>query len=218
MLKVCLNKSMNDAEKITEIENIIQSQNLEKIFEAVSLALSIQDDEDRDLYLLDTIRWLIKNEIWQKAYGAAQLMSESYEKSQALQEVADYLASVGHLEKALMIFTESEKVSTAESLAEWQKAELLHNIAKCLRRAKAFFKADEIWEKAIVIARKGEDSPSFQDSEDSSSVLAEIAEYLASEEKIEKALSIGREIESIDKRERVLQQIAAYSQQIKRVA
>lgn len=209
---------MNDAEKIAKIENIIQSQNLEKIFEAVSLALSVQDDEDRDLYLLNTIRWLTKNEIWQKAYGAAQLMSESYEKSQALQEVADYLASIGHLEKALLIFTEAEKVSTAESLAEWQKAELLHNIAKSLSRAKAFFKADEVWEKAVAAAQQGEKSSSSQDSEDASSVLAEIAEYLASQEKIEKALTIARKIESVNKKERILHQIAAYSQQIKRVA
>lgn len=209
---------MSDAEKITQIKEILQSQSSAKIFEIVSLVLLIEDEEDRDLYLLDAVRWLIKSEIWQKAYGAAQLMSDGYEKSQALQEIADYLVSVGHLEKALLIFTEAEKVSDAEILADWQKAELLHNIAKSLRRAKAFFRADEVWEKAIAAARNGEKSPSSQDSEDSSSVLAEIAEYLASKEKIEKALSIARKIKSIHRKEKVLYQIAAYSQQRKRVA
>jgi tetratricopeptide (TPR) repeat protein len=209
---------MNDAEKIAQVEEIVQSQNSEKIFEVVNLALSIQDEEDRDLYLLDAIRWLVKNRIWQKAYGAAQLMSESYEKSQALQEVADYLASIGHLAKAFSIFAEAEKASTAGSLAEWQKAELLHNIAKSLRRTKAVFKADEVWEKAITAAQKGEESPSSQDSYDSSGVLAEIAEYFATEERIEEALSVAQKIKNIGKKEKVRRQISAYSQQIKQIA
>lgn len=218
MPNLCLNKIMNDAEKIANIEEIVQSQDLEKTFELVSLALSIQDEEDRDLYLLNAIRWLVKNKIWQKAYGAAQLMSESYEKSQALREVADYLSLIGHLEKAFSIFAEAEKAAVAESLAEWQKAELLHGIAKSLRRTNAIFKADEVWEKAIAAAQHGEKSSSSQDSEDSSSVLAEIAEYLASEKQIEKAINIARKIKSVDRKERILQQIADHSQQVKRVA
>ncbi len=209
---------MNDAEKILQVKEIVQSQNSEKIFDVVSLALSIQDEEDRDLYLLEALRWLIKNGTWQKAYGAAQLMSESYEKSQALQEVADYLASIGHLEKAFSIFAEAEKASTVNILSEWQKAELLHSIAKSLRRTKAVFKADEVWEKAIAVAQKGEESPSLQDSYDSSGVLAEIAEHFAAEERIEKALGIAQKIKNISKKERVLQQISVYSQQVKRVA
>ena len=209
---------MNDAEKIGQVKELILSQNLEKIFELVSLALSIQDEEDRDLYLLDAIRWLIKNGIWQKAYGAAQLMSESYEKSQALQEVGDYLALIGHLEKAFPIFAEAEKASTIDTIAEWQKAELLPNIAKSLRRANAVFKADEVWERAIGTAQKGEESPSSQDSYDSSGVLAEIAEHFAAEERLDRALDIGRRIKNIGIKERVLQQISAVSRRTKRVA
>ena len=207
-----------DSEKIELITEIAQTQDVFRSFEAVSAALSIQDEEDRDLYLLDVIRWLIKNKLWQKAYGAAQLMSENYEKSQAFQEVADYLASIGDLEKAFLIFAEAEKAATVESLADWQKAELLHNIAKSLRQTRAFFRADEVLEKSVAAANRGENSSSSQDSEDSSSVLAEIAEHLAAEEKIEKALSIARSIKSVARRERVLQKIAAYSQQTKRVA
>lgn len=183
---------MNDTEKIAQVKEIIQSQNVDRVFEIVSLALSIQDEEDRDLYLLDAVRWLIKNDFWQKAYGAAQLMPESYEKSQALQEIADYLVSIGHLEKAFSIYAEAEKSSTFGDLADWQKAELLHGIAKSLRRTKAFFKADEVWEKAIVAAQKGQESSSSQDSRDASGVLAEIAECFATEERVEKALEIAR--------------------------
>ncbi|MGI8642253.1 MAG: hypothetical protein ACR2MG_20170 [Pyrinomonadaceae bacterium] len=182
------------------------------------MALSIQDEEDRDLYLLETVRRLVKNGNWQKAYGAAQLMAEGYEKSAVLQAVADYLATIGHLEKAFSVFAEAEKEAVVERLSEWQQAELLHNIAKSLRRTKAVFKADEVWEKAVAVAQKGEDSPSLQDSLDSSSVLAEIAENFAAEEKIEKAFNLAQKIKNVGKKERVLQQISIYSQQIKRVA
>jgi len=207
----------NDAEKIIQLREILQTQDLARSFEVVSLALAIHDEEDRDLYLFDAVRWLIKNGIWQKAYGAAQLMSESYEKSEALQSIADHLASIGHLEKAFSVFDEAEKVALTENLSEWQKAELLHKIAKSLHRIKAFYKADEVWEKAVAIAQKGENS-NPQESIDSSSVLAEIGEHFASEERIEKALRIAQKIKNIGKKERVLRQISEYSQNIKRVA
>ena len=207
----------NDAEKIAKVTEMLKTQDLAHTFQAVSLTLAIQDEEDRDLYLLETVRWLVKNGTWQKAYGTAQLMSESYEKSEALQSVAEYLASIGHLEKAFAVFDEAEIVSLSENLAEWQQAELLHKIAKSLYQIKAFYKADEVWEKAIAAAQKSENS-NPQDSLDSSSVLAEIAEHFASEKRIEKALIIAQNIKSIGKKEKVLRRIAEYSQNVKRVA
>lgn len=206
-----------DLEKITELKKILKTQDRAQIFQAVSLTLSIRDDEDRDLYLLETVRWLVKNGTWQKAYGTAQLMSESCEKSEALQSVAEHLSSIGHLEKAFAVFDEAEKVSSSENLSEWQQAELLHKIAKSLYQIRAFYKADEIWAKAIIAARRGENS-NPQDSLDASGVLGEIAEYLASKNKIEKALNIAQNVKSVGKKERVLRRIAEYSQNIKRVA
>jgi hypothetical protein len=206
-----------DAEKIEQIERVLETQNLAESFELVSLALSIKDEEDRDLYLFETVRWLIKNGVWQKAYGTAQLMSESYEKSESLRLVADFLASIGHLEKAFTIFDEAVKTALTENLFEWQQAELLHKIAKSLRRIKAIFKADEVWEKAIITAQKGESSD-LQDSLDSSSVLAEIAENFAVEARIEKAFDTAKKIKNVGKKERALRQITEYSQNIKRVA
>ncbi len=207
----------NDLEKINQVKEMLQTQDLAQSFELVSLALSIHDEEDRDLSLLNVVRWLTENGIWQKAYGTAQMMSESYEKCEALQTVAEYLASIGHLEKAFSVFDEAEKAAESENLAEWQQAELLHKIAKSLRQIKAFYKADEVWGKAVIVAQKGENSD-LQDSLDASSVLAEIAEHLAAEERIEKALEIAQNIKNIRKKERVLRQISEYSQQIKRVA
>jgi tetratricopeptide (TPR) repeat protein len=207
----------NDAEKIARVEEILQTQDLSQNFELVSLALAISDEEDRDLFLLEAVRWLIQNAAWQKAYGAAQMMSEGFEKSEALQAVAEYLVSIGHLEKAFSVFDEAEKVSLSENLSEWQQAELLHKIAKSLRRANAVFKSEEVWEKAVAAAQKGENS-NRQDSLDAASVLAEIAEYFAAEENFEKALNIARKIKNVGKKENALRRVSEYSQQTKRVA
>ncbi len=208
----------SDAEKIKLHREILQGREKPESFEAVSLALSVRDNEDRDLCLLDTIQWLITNENWQQAYGTAQLISASYEKSEALQAVANYLASIGHLEKAFSIFDEAISPSLMQHFAEWQQAEILHKTAKSLRLIKASFKADEVWKKAIEIAQKGEESLNLQDSLDSSSVLAEIAENFAAEERFENALKTAQEIKNIGKRERVLLQISEYSERVKRVA
>ncbi len=208
----------DDAEKIEQLQNILESQDETKSFAAISLALSLTDEEDRSLSLLATVRWLVQREHWRQAYGAAQLMTECYEKSEALQAVAAYLASIGHLEKAISIFDEAEKSSLAESLSAWQQAELLHHIAQSLRRMKAFFKADEVWEKAAIIAQKGTASPDLQDSLDAASVLAEIAVNFAEDGRIEKALSLAQQIKNVYKKENTLRQISENSQQIKKVA
>ena len=206
-----------DAEKIEEIGQILETQNRADSFEIVSLALSIKDEEEREFYLLETVYWLIRNETWQKAYGTAQLMSETYEKAEALRSVADYAASAGHLEKAFSVYDEAEKAALTENLAEWQQAELLHRTAQSLRRIGAIHKADEIWRKAVSVAQKGENSNS-QNGSDSSSVLAEIAEHFAAEKQIERALEIARNIKNVGKKERALRRISEHSQNIKRVA
>ncbi|HSK72722.1 MAG TPA: hypothetical protein VK892_13560 [Pyrinomonadaceae bacterium] len=207
-----------ETDKLNRIGEILQDENFRESFEAVSLALSIQDEEDRDWQLLNIIHWLLKGGDWQKAFGIAQLMSENYEKSESLREIANYLASIGHLEKAFYVFAEAEKASISENLSAWQKAELLHKIAKSLWKVKSYYRADEVWQKAIEIARDGEESESLQNSLDSSSVLAEIAENFASEDRIERAFSLAQNIKNIGKRERALNSISEHSQQVKKVA
>ena len=210
--------AMNDAEKIAQLEEILQTHDAGKSFVAISLAVSIEDEEDRNLHLLETVRWLLQNSHWQQSYGAAQLLSDSYEKSEALQAIAEYLATIGHLAKAFAVFEEAEKQSHSETLAAWQQAERLHHLAQSLRHIKAFFKADEIWESAVAIAQKGEDSPNKQDSLDAASVLADIAVYFARLERIEQAVSLAQQIKNISKRERTLLRISEAAQQIKQVA
>ncbi len=204
--------------EIEKIEKFLQADEYQNSFEAVSLALSIKDEEDRDLQLLDIIYWLLKNNDWQKAHGIAQLVSDGYEKSEALRIIAEKMVVVGHLERALFVFAEAEHNSEIEILSDWQKAELLHQIAKSLQKYNASFKADEIWKKAISIAQNGEKSENPQDSIDCSSVLAEIAKDFAKKGKVKKAFEIAQNIKNIGKKERIVSEISEYSEQVKKVA
>ncbi|CAN5293200.1 hypothetical protein BH20ACI1_BH20ACI1_23610 [soil metagenome] len=207
-----------DAKAIEKIENLLQSENYQNSFEIVSLALSIKDGEDRDLQLFDIIQWLLKNNDWQKAHGISQLISASYEKCDALRLIAEKMAEIGHLERALFVFAEAEHNGESENLADWQKAELLHKIAKSLKKHNAIFRAEEVWKKAVLIAQKGEKSENPQDSIDCSSVLAEIAEDFANNGKIKQAFDIAQNIKNIGKKERASKKISEYSEQIKEVA
>ncbi len=210
---------MSSVEKTIErIKEILETKDYQNSFEVVSLALSIKDEEDRDLQLFEIIKWLFKNDDWQKAYGIAQLISASYEKNESLQKIADKMAEVGHLERALFFFSEAEHHSENENLADWQQAELLHKIAKSLQKNNVIFRAEEVWKKAILIAQRGEASENPQDSVDCSSVLAEIAENFAVNGKAKKAFEIAQNIKNIGKKESAAKKISEHSDQIKKVA
>ncbi len=208
----------NETAIIEKIEKLLETDDFQDSFEIVSLALSIKDEEDRDWQLFEIAKWLLKNNDWQKAHGISQLISEGYERSEALQLIADKMAETGHLERALFVFAEAEHTSESEKLDEWQKAELLHKISKSLRKHNAVFKAEKIREKAVQFARKGEVSGDAQESVDCSSVLAEIAENVASDGEFIKAFEIAQNIKSIGKKERAIKKISELSEQIKKVA
>jgi tetratricopeptide (TPR) repeat protein len=208
----------NETEIIGKLEKLLETADFQDSFEIVSLALSIKDEEDRDWQLFEIAKWLLSNNDWQKSHGIAQLISEGYEKSEALRLIADKMAEIGHLERALFVFAEAEHTSESENLADWQKAELLHKLAKSLRKHNAVFKAEKIREKAVQFARKGEVSGDVQESLDCSSVLAEIAESIASAGEFKKAFDIAQNIKSIGKKERAIKKISELSEQIKKVA
>ena len=209
---------INDAEKITRFKQLIETTNGSKNLEAVGLALSIEDEEERDLYLLQAARLFLNSRDWQRAHGVTELMTNSYEKAETLRQIAEFLASIGHIERSLLIFDDAEAASVAEHFSHWQQAELLHQIANSLAQVNAKVRADDVRSRAIGIAQTGQQSASEQDSIDSSSVLADIVENLAAEERIEEALQIAQSIKSVGKRERALLQISEYSSNVKRVA
>ncbi len=210
---------MSSVEKtIEKTEEILETEDYQNSFEVVSLALSIKDEADRDLQLSEIVQWFLKNDDWQKAHGIAQLISNGYEKSEILTMIADKMVEVGHLERALFVFSEAEHTSENENLTAWQQAELLHKIAKSLQKNNAAFRAEEVWKKAVSIAQQGENSENPQDSLDCSSVLAEIAADFASNGKIKEAFEIAQNIKNIGKKEKAINKISEHSDQIKRVA
>ena len=149
----------NDAEKIEQIEELLQTQDAEKSLDLVSLALSIKDEEDRNLHSLNVVRWLIQHQNWPQAYGAAQLMTESYEKSEALQAVGEYLVVIGHLERAFSVFDEAEKNALVKNLSAWQQAELLHHIGQSLRHMKPFSRRTRFGKKRSLSRKKARNHP-----------------------------------------------------------
>lgn len=98
---------------------------------------------------------------------------DPYEKTEALVKIArglktsDVRQFMTTLERA-----EEEAVQCSE---DWQKAELLSNIGIEFSNAGFAERARRVWEQAIAIARKGENSISDQNSVDCASVLGEIA-------------------------------------------
>ncbi len=208
----------DDARTIEKIENVLLTENFQNSLEVVGLALTIKDDEERDLQLFEVTKWLLKNNDWQKAHGTAQLMSAGYEKAEILLIIADKMAEIGHIERALFVFSEAEHNSESEKLSLWQQAELFHKIAQSLKKNNAIFRAEEVWKKAVLIAQKGENTDNAQENLDCSSVLAEIAEYYARNGKIEQSFNIAQNIKNVGKRERATNKITEYARQIKQVA
>lgn len=206
-----------DAPKIEQFKAAIQNKPDRADAEIISLALSIEDFEERDLALLQIVESLAESADWNKSFGVAQLIEGGYERAQALHNIAVKMASNGRLERALFVFSEAEtEIENADSL--WQQAELLHEIAKSLDAVCATHKAGEVWEKAASVAQRGEASSNQQDSLDAASVLTEIAENFAFAGGIEKAMKIAESIKNTARRERTLKTITDYAEQIRQAA
>jgi tetratricopeptide (TPR) repeat protein len=207
----------DDTRKIEELKAFLTSQPTKLNAETISLALSVEEVEERDLALLNIVGFLAEKADWDRAFGVAQLIENGYERVDSLHKIASKLTSAGHLQRAIFVFEEAEKeIKTVETL--WQQAELLLKIAKSLRTMGATYKANEILEKAVAVAQNGENSASRQNSLDSSSVLSEIAENISLTGKIERAVNIAQNIKNIGTRERTLKNISSYSENVGQTA
>jgi ribosomal protein S7 len=95
-----------------------------------------------------------------------------------------------------------------DSFEAWQRAESLAHTARKFISEGQLEKAKSIWDEAVEIARKGENSSSLQDSIDSSSVLWEISEDMASAGEFGLAEEIAVAIKNERKRQNALHNIA----------
>jgi tetratricopeptide (TPR) repeat protein len=174
----------------------------------ISLTLSIQDQEDRDLLLEKIAIGLGTQGKWDDAQVVIERIEGAYEKAEAMYTIAAQLAAAGQVERSFILLCEAEKVVTnATDLSLWQQAELLHHIAKTMYNMGAKKKADEVWEQAISFGQLGEDHPSSQESYDASSVLWEIMETLALVGNTQKALEVAKAIQSDRRRDNVIKAI-----------
>jgi tetratricopeptide (TPR) repeat protein len=198
------NTSQLDAfRKLLQSSDLRQDEDANKIIDGAS---SISNEEDKDLALLMASEALSSAGQWDKAQAAARLIGGPQEKTDAHFKIAGQLIAAGQTERAL------EKLREARELAErieepWQKAELLFYIAKLLTGVSGYANATGVWQQAIKVARLGQDTQDVQSSLDCSSVLAEIALSLATQNEMTQAIDVARAIKNTWKRGKVLEAI-----------
>src|ERR1041384_4631678 len=102
---------MDEASKMRQLEARLENGGLnrdETVSEMISLALSIEDHEDRDLVLEKITIALAKMGECNKAQEIARYIEGPYEKTEGLNEIASQLISQAHFERALIILEEAE--------------------------------------------------------------------------------------------------------------
>jgi len=199
----------NDSEKINRLDELLQQSQPEVLSshqEIISLALAIDDIEDRDLALLNAAKALASAGEAPTARSAAMAIATDFEKATALYEISARLASGDQREEALSVLREAEQV--VESVGEpWQQAELLCQVAQLLTELEGPERARLAWDRAISVAQLGENSTDMQRSADSASVLREISEKLTLLGEEEKAKGVAQSIRSPGYRDGALQAI-----------
>jgi hypothetical protein len=187
------------------------------VTEQISVALAINDNEDRDLVLQKISKELIAEKDLDKAIGVSHFIENSYEKVETLHWIAENLAKSGDLERSFWFFNEAENEAIRCSEL-WQQAELLHKLAKTLFEVGAKNKADTFWQKSISICKTGENLENLQSNLDASSVFAEIVIFISKNVDFHEGLQIAQTIKNNHFRERTLTNLANYQSQIKLVA
>jgi tetratricopeptide (TPR) repeat protein len=172
----------------------------------IALAMSSEEQDDVDLMLDYLAKALARVGRWDRAMAVAQSNKAPYERSDSLREIAARMILQGKVKQALPVLERAEESADRNDVL-WQRAHLLNHIAQSFRKAGAYDRADQVWTKAVAIAKLGEASDSAQDSLDSSSVLWDIAAAIASEEDIDKALEIARDIKNPHKRNRAIETV-----------
>jgi hypothetical protein len=185
--------------------------------EKISLALAIKDVEDRDLALQKLSKELLAEKDLEKAIGVTHFIENSYERVESLILIAESLAKLGELKRSFWFINEARHV--INHCGEfWQRAELLHKLAKTLFEAREIAKADIFWKKAIYVGKIGENSHSQQSSLDASSVLSEIIIFIAKNVDSQKALELAQNIKNPHHRERTLEKISEYQNKARHIA
>ncbi len=191
--------------------------------------LTLGETEETDYRLSRLARSVAAAGRWSSALTIARSIRSFLDRAGALSALAALRVDSGQQAQAVGLAMEAEAAARACSTdwacpnptfagdrwvgwttaTVWQKAQMLCRIALQLGRAGEIDQAKRIWDDAVSMARLGEASESPQDSLDSSSVLWEIAEALATVGEFQRAEEVADEIKSPGKRTRALAGVAA---------
>jgi len=198
-------KIMFDNIKIAKIKTFLALSDLSATQETdmIDLALSLSDQDDKDLALEEIAVMLASRGKYDRAYEVLNKVTLGYERAEGNTKVASLLASSGRKEEALE-FLQNAETAAIQARSHWQVAELLHNMANCLVSIHERDEAIRILNQAISYAQEGEITGNPQDSLDSSSVLADISLALAKIGEKDRAYDVAFSIKSSRKRKRAI--------------
>ena len=199
---------LSDQSKIEKIKSLIKLNNLsiEQERDLTDLALSIDDQEDRDLMLEFAAIALAEGARYDKSQQLLNQIIGAYEKAEGLTKLAASLISADQITNATAALRNAEDIAHHTYYA-WQTAELLDRIAHTFLLLKQIDEAMRVLERAISVARVGEENSNIQDSMDSSSVLWSISQTLAQMGEREKAYEVANSIKNQGKRERAIKSL-----------
>jgi tetratricopeptide (TPR) repeat protein len=196
---------MSDDIKIGKIKMFLALGDLSATQESdmIDLALSISDQDDKDLALEEIAVMLANRGKYDRAYEVLNKITLGYERAEGNTKVAYLLASSGRKEESLK-FLQNAETAALQARRHWQVAELLHDIANCFVSIYERDEAIRILNQAISFAQEGEITGDAQDSMDSSSVLVDISLALAKIGEKDRAYDVAFSIKNSGKRKRAI--------------
>lgn len=201
---------MEEAEKMKSVMRLINETDLRQVdsLDTVKeLALSFQEQGDRDWALGEIAKGLAALDKWDEAEAVASCIILADEKADALVAIANLLRAKHDTERA------SRNLSAAIDIAKigetnwvWQRAFSLLRIARALSEANDKNQALSIFEEAVRVASAGQMLPGHE-AEECEGVLSGIAVDLATLGNVERAKSVAELIKHPLKRQRALETI-----------
>ena len=173
--------------------------------------LTIDDTDDRNFLAYDLVQKLVAENFWEQAEVFTRLMETwPLERSWFLGDIAKLMWQAGKIEDANARFTEAIQIDRENGRA-WQQGEGMLRIAGHFIQLGQQDRAISLLLEAAAIVHKGEkDSLATndpQDAMDSSGVLREIAETIATLGEIDQAMELAEKIVNQSRREAAITKI-----------
>jgi tetratricopeptide (TPR) repeat protein len=187
----------------------------ERLLAIKQTILTIEDTDSRNFLAYDLVERLLGEQFWEQAEVFTRLMETwPLEKSWFLGDIASLMWQAGKIEGANALFTEAIQLDRDNGRA-WQQGEGMLRIAGHYTQIGERDRAISLLLEASAIVHEGEkDSLAVnnpQDAIDSSGVLREIAETVATLGEIDKAMKIAGMIINNSRRNSAISKIQELS-------